>query len=96
MENNLGDIVEGVEQNKRGQTDPGFPNIATIEPEYIIKNIAVRNSGCQQGELVKNREFDSKADLVSMLKDNMTEIHLDLHDLTNKQVVCRSYEVIKK
>jgi len=96
LKNSLDSIIDGGVENKQEGIDVGFSNITNIEPEYLVKNISVRNAACQQGELVKNREFESKADLVSVLKDNMTEIYLDLHDLTNKQPLCRDYEFIKK
>ena len=44
---------------------------------------------------MQNREFASKTDLVNVLKENLTEIYLDLHDLTNKQIFSRNYEIVK-
>lgn len=96
LKNSLRDIVAGVTQKKQEEKYSGFSNITNIEPEHLIKSVSVRNAACQQGELVKNKEFESKTDLVSVLKNNMTAIYLDLHDITNKQIIYCDYEFIKK
>ncbi|PIZ34306.1 MAG: hypothetical protein COY39_00275 [Alphaproteobacteria bacterium CG_4_10_14_0_8_um_filter_37_21] len=95
IRNSLQHSVQGVAKNKEEKQDPGVPNTTHIEPEHLIKCVSVRNAACQQGKSMQNREFASKTDLVNVLKENLTEIYLDLHDLTNKQIFSRNYEIVK-
>ncbi|HCU07086.1 MAG TPA: hypothetical protein DIC42_05880 [Holosporales bacterium] len=85
-------LTEGIARVKGEGDGAALPNINTIEPEHLIKSAVVRNAACHQSDLLKNKTFDSMADLISILKNNMTEIHLDLHDLTNSQVIYQNYE----
>lgn len=84
--------VRGITTSKRDDIAE-VRDVNAIDPEHLIKSVVVRNAACHQTGLLQNKSFDTMAELINVLKNNMTEIHLDLHDLTNKQVICRTYEV---
>jgi hypothetical protein len=86
-------VVGGLIKNKQGCDIANLQDVKTIEPEHFIRNIQIQNAACQQKGLLTNKVFDSIEDLMSVLKNNMTEIHLDLCDLTNKQLIYGNYEL---
>lgn len=87
----LDKVVGGFTKSTQERDLTDMQDTKTIEPEQLIKSILIRNAACQQKNVLKNKAFDSMAELISTLKNNMTEIHLDLHDLTNKQVIHQHY-----